>query len=351
MSHVTPPKPQRNASVTVLPAGARFEVQPGDDILTAALRSGVPLPYGCRRGNCGSCKQRIASGDVAELRTSPYALSERERDDGYALLCSALPLTDIVIAPTGPTPEADVLFIAPRHYRARVVRAETAASGVKRLVVTTDAPVRFHPGQYAELSWAGRPRLPLTMTSVPDGQPEVTFVSDGRWGWVGELSVGCVVDVEAPFGSFVLRPAARPAVLVAHGLGIASLLGILHEMAAIEPARDVTAFLSHSETSSLPLAEELAAVEDRLGALRRVEVTTPAEIQGAAMATPALRAIGTSIADASALDAYVVGPAPFCDAVGDLLTAKGCLSSRLHLQRLYPLRRGGIMARSAGPDG
>jgi propane monooxygenase reductase subunit len=326
-------------SVTVLPAGTTFKVRPGDDILTAALRAGVPLPYSCRRGNCGTCKQWIASGEVAQLRTSPYVLSESERDEGYALLCSALPLADVVIAPTTPEANAGALFIAPRQYRGRVARSDTVPGGLTRLAVVTDAPVRFHPGQYAELSWVGRSRLPLTMTSIPDGTLEVTFAVDHRVARTRELSLGSEVHLEAPFGNLVLRPAERPVVLVAHNLGIASVLGILHHIAEIEPSREVTAYLSHSGGSFLPLAEELAAVEARLGALRRIELTTPEEVRGASTATPALRAIGASVADASDLDAYIAGPVAFCDAVGELLTAKGCRPSRLHVQRLYPVRR------------
>src|SRR6185436_19437807 len=45
--------------VTVQPSGQSFDVEEGEAVLTAALRQGVMLPYGCKNGACGSCKGKI----------------------------------------------------------------------------------------------------------------------------------------------------------------------------------------------------------------------------------------------------------------------------------------------------
>ena len=42
-------------AVRTQPAGHRFQVQPGQTILSAALEQGIGLPYGCRHGTCSSC--------------------------------------------------------------------------------------------------------------------------------------------------------------------------------------------------------------------------------------------------------------------------------------------------------
>ncbi|NTU73348.1 2Fe-2S iron-sulfur cluster binding domain-containing protein, partial [Candidatus Roizmanbacteria bacterium] len=56
------------AHVTVLPSGHDFFVEGQDTLLEGALRSGVPLNYGCSGGNCGLCKARIVSGEVKKTR-------------------------------------------------------------------------------------------------------------------------------------------------------------------------------------------------------------------------------------------------------------------------------------------
>ncbi|HEX6529912.1 MAG TPA: 2Fe-2S iron-sulfur cluster-binding protein, partial [Burkholderiales bacterium] len=52
------------AKVTVQPSGQSFDVEPGEAVLSAALRQGVMLPYGCKNGACGSCKGKIVAGSV-----------------------------------------------------------------------------------------------------------------------------------------------------------------------------------------------------------------------------------------------------------------------------------------------
>ncbi|HET7833569.1 MAG TPA: 2Fe-2S iron-sulfur cluster-binding protein, partial [Gallionella sp.] len=56
------------AQVTVLPSKHDFLVEGHDTLLEAAIRSGIPLNYGCSGGNCGLCKARVISGEVKKTR-------------------------------------------------------------------------------------------------------------------------------------------------------------------------------------------------------------------------------------------------------------------------------------------
>ncbi|WP_049923169.1 2Fe-2S iron-sulfur cluster-binding protein [Halopiger djelfimassiliensis] len=88
-------------------------VDPQETVLEAAQRAGVRLPYDCRKGTCITCVGRLleiengdtdvgADGtdqppdpaDAFSYRRSPAALTDRERADGYVLLCIASPQTD-----------------------------------------------------------------------------------------------------------------------------------------------------------------------------------------------------------------------------------------------------------------
>ena len=59
----------------------------GDTILESLLRAGVPFPFSCQAGNCGTCKCELLSGDVHELERSEQALSPQERAKGIILAC------------------------------------------------------------------------------------------------------------------------------------------------------------------------------------------------------------------------------------------------------------------------
>ncbi|MGN5139934.1 MOSC N-terminal beta barrel domain-containing protein [Aeromonas sp. 164P] len=64
-------------------------------ILDQASKQGGELPWSCRAGICGSCKQTLLSGEV-DHPDAP-AISAAERAEGKILTCCAVPLTDLVI--------------------------------------------------------------------------------------------------------------------------------------------------------------------------------------------------------------------------------------------------------------
>ena len=63
-----------------------------DSLLDLALAEGVPIGYGCRAGNCGSCKTAIKSGKV-KYRKHPGC----EVEAGSCLACIAVPECDLLL--------------------------------------------------------------------------------------------------------------------------------------------------------------------------------------------------------------------------------------------------------------
>jgi ferredoxin len=59
----------------------------GDTVLESLLRAGLPFPFSCQSGNCGTCKCQLISGDVFELEHSEQALARHERAKGIILAC------------------------------------------------------------------------------------------------------------------------------------------------------------------------------------------------------------------------------------------------------------------------
>jgi len=66
-------------------------------VLSAILRSGAKVVFGCRGGGCGTCKMRLISGRVDHGRCSAAVLSEDEKGAGSFLSCQARPLTDLTV--------------------------------------------------------------------------------------------------------------------------------------------------------------------------------------------------------------------------------------------------------------
>ena len=72
-------------------------VEAGDTILTSLLRAGVPFPFSCQVGNCGTCKCELLSGEVDELEHSEQVLAAEERARGIILACRTQVRADTVV--------------------------------------------------------------------------------------------------------------------------------------------------------------------------------------------------------------------------------------------------------------
>lgn len=73
-------------------ASFAFDSAPGETLLDAMLRAGVPAPNSCRMGQCGACMCRVERGEVA--LDGNHVLDEDELAAGWTLACCARPASD-----------------------------------------------------------------------------------------------------------------------------------------------------------------------------------------------------------------------------------------------------------------
>jgi ferredoxin len=68
-------------------SGIEVPARPGEILLEVAERAGVDIPSLCRGGTCATCKVRLLEG--APRIDTLYALTKRQREQGFILACSA----------------------------------------------------------------------------------------------------------------------------------------------------------------------------------------------------------------------------------------------------------------------
>lgn len=71
-----------------------IQVQPGETLLSAMLREGVPAPHACQVGECASCMCRLVDGEIHRLESS--ALDDDDVAKGRLLACRSHAASDAV---------------------------------------------------------------------------------------------------------------------------------------------------------------------------------------------------------------------------------------------------------------
>jgi ferredoxin-NADP reductase len=72
------------------------QLSTGETLLDLAEKNGVPIPYGCRQGQCGTCATRVLSGTVQMAVEA--GLSAEQKNAGYVLPCVSRPEGTVVLS-------------------------------------------------------------------------------------------------------------------------------------------------------------------------------------------------------------------------------------------------------------
>ena len=91
-------------TVTLKSSGESFTCQDDEMLLDAALRQGVALSSGCRRGICGVCIGKLESGTIhytdGEEPMAFFGLDDEPEDENpteMIVVCEAIPDSDLVL--------------------------------------------------------------------------------------------------------------------------------------------------------------------------------------------------------------------------------------------------------------
>ena len=223
-------------TITVQPAGVRFDVARDEAILPAAIRQGIGLPYGCRDGACGSCKSRLLEGRVIHGAHQLKALSPAEEEAGLILTCCATPQTDCVVE-ARTVPGAGEFPV--QKMPARVSRIDRVAPDVAilRLQLPANVRMKYHPGQYVEFILRDGSRRSYSIANAPHHEGPIELhirhmpggvFTDGLFGArEPPVKERDILRFEGPLGTFFLREDnPKPIILLASGTGFAPIKAI-----------------------------------------------------------------------------------------------------------------------------
>ncbi|OWY30352.1 CDP-6-deoxy-delta-3,4-glucoseen reductase [Herbaspirillum robiniae] len=234
--------------VTVQPSGRQFTCDEGETILTAAIRAGVGLPYGCKNGACSSCKGKLVAGQVEHGPHQERALSAHDEQLGFSLFCCAKPQSDVTIEARE---VAGVGEFPVRKMPVRVAGLQKAADDVMILSLQLPANERlqYKAGQYLEFMLRDGKRRAYSMAIAPHkDEPMSLHIRHLPGGLFTDqvfttLKERNILRVEGPLGTFFLREdSEKPIVLLASGTGFAPIKAIVEQLEHAGSKRAVTLY-------------------------------------------------------------------------------------------------------------
>jgi CDP-4-dehydro-6-deoxyglucose reductase len=255
--------------VTLQPSGHVFEVAAGKNVLQAGLDAGYQLPYSCRTGVCRTCRGTIRQGKVDYGMVHPTYLPDVDKEKGYALLCQAQPLSDLVVE----VRELEGLAgIRPRLIPCRVEKLDKPAPDVAimGLRLPMNENFRFLAGQYVDIQLKDGKRRSYSIANPP--RPEgVTYlelhVRHTPGGLFtdhvfGSAKVRDILRFEGPLGTFYVREDSdRPVVMVASGTGFAPVKAICESARERDFKRPITLYWGCRAKRDLYMLEDARTLE------------------------------------------------------------------------------------------
>ena len=271
--------------VSVLPSNRSFTVTEDEPILTAGIRQGVAMPYGCKDGACGSCKCKMLEGKVIHGQHQAKALSAEEEAKGYILTCCAKPQSDIVLESRQVT-SADAFPI--KRMPSRVISLEKKSHDVMaiKLQLPASDTLQYKAGQYIEFILRDGARRSYSMASAPHIAAEsktlelhIRHMPGGKFTdhVFGEMKEKEIQRIEGPFGSFYLREDSnKPMVLLASGTGFAPIKAIIEHMQQNGITRPATLYWGGRRPADLYMNDWVLSQVETMPNIRYVPVVSNA---------------------------------------------------------------------------
>lgn len=323
--------------VTIRPSGHEFDVEASESILDGALRAGYVLPYNCRNGVCGTCKNRVLSGRVDYGDTSPTTLTEDDKANGLALFCQARALEDVEID----AEEIDAVHDIPiRILPCRVADMEKLAHDVMglKLILPQNLRLQFLAGQYIDIMLKDGRRRSFSLANAPHNDEvlelQIRHVPDGFFTThvFEKMKEKDLLRFRGPLGTFFLREdSARPIIMVAGGTGLAPMKAILEHLFHVGLERSVQLYWGVRAKRDLYLLELLGEWQEKYANFSFVPVLSePAEQDKWQGRTGWVHeAVLADHDELSGVDMYASGPPPMINALKGVVFDHGLRSDRL----------------------
>lgn len=167
-----------------------------------------------------------------------------------------------------------------KHYTIADITKHQSHVVVRLQPTSASDTLLFFPGQYAAIGFSvGARKSPMrcfSITSSPhDKYLEFSMRLSGNFTrTIAKLQVGQSVDVQGPYGDFVLDPSDKAIVMLAAGIGITPYMSMLRHAAETQSTTPMTLLYACRSVDDIPFYDELRAIQAKNPAIRVAIIVT-----------------------------------------------------------------------------
>ena len=215
-----------------------FVAETNESFLSASLRAGLTLPYGCGVGQCSVCKCKIISGISIPL-ADEIGLSPEDKQDGYILTCVRSPISNVVLD----IEELSFLRLSkPRYFPCKIDKIYKLSEDVISVYLRLPSSSNFQyvAGQYIDISLNGVVRsysIANAQSTDKVIQLQIKNYKNGVMSnyWFKQAKINDLLRIKGPMGTFCLRNVySKHLLFLATGTGIAPIKAILEDLSRFQ---------------------------------------------------------------------------------------------------------------------
>jgi CDP-4-dehydro-6-deoxyglucose reductase len=301
-------------TIKIKPSNYAFSAEPGESVLDAAIRHGFDFPYSCRSATCATCMGKVIKGSVNYGNIEPYALDEADQEQGFALFCSAIPESDLII-------EMEDVY-GPEYRPAKTVEYTVAEhkkmnSNLHYLALkpATDKKIQYSAGQYLNILLDDGIQLSFTIANAPNDLGVIELfireVPDNLFTLQLLAKAGSseVVTIKAPYGKVVYHKEPNiPIIFVAGGTGMVLARAILEYMMTQPNPQETVFYWGVSKYEDLILDEQFKTWEQTHSWLTYIPVLSSDDDNWTGRTGKVHEAVLADFSDLSEKQIYASGP-------------------------------------------
>jgi predicted ferric reductase len=177
---------------------------------------------------------------------------------------------------------------------------------------------------------------PFSIASAPGDLPMLRLIvreSGDCTRDFGMIALGTQVAIDGPHGSFVLRDGGNRVVMIAGGVGIAPILGMLEHAALVGDRREFRLLFAARSGGMLPGLSRIAELGRCLDLKTEIFIDQPPLVEGARPGPIRGEDIADAVGDPERTSAYVCGPQGLMSAVTDMFLDAGLQARDVHYER------------------